>query len=142
MLLLPSAPAQAQEFEHDPCAHAVTQAEINICWAEEVAQAEDALRRTFATWLEGAPRDQVGKLREAQERWLEYREAHLRAVYPAARPYEAYGSVYPMCVAVLRLRLTLERAAEIDRFLHPIGDDLCRSSPSARGSKDAGAATR
>jgi Lysozyme inhibitor LprI len=51
-----------------------------------------------------------------QKAWEAYRDAQLRAIYPATdNDIAEYGSAYPMCLATLKKRLTEGRISGFER---------------------------
>lgn len=55
----------------------------------------------------------IAKFRAAQKAWLQFRDAHLEAMFPAKDKYANYGSVYPMCASILLSELTEARIKQL-----------------------------
>jgi uncharacterized protein YecT (DUF1311 family) len=91
-----SVPAQTHRQKGDPCKDTsyMSQREMNECASKQ-------LQRTEAK-LEGLLR-RVGLDRDSPEQkaWEAYRDAQLAALYPP-EDISGYGSVYPMCFAILK----------------------------------------
>ncbi len=52
---------------------------------------------------------------------MEYRDAYVRAMYPARNKLARYGSAYRMDVDLLRARLTHEHSAQLRDLLQQYG---------------------
>ncbi|AJE48109.1 lysozyme inhibitor LprI family protein [Celeribacter indicus] len=106
--LLP-APALAQEVD---CASAMTQTDMNICAARAHAAADADLNETYRAAMDSlsAGRPEVaGALRDAQRKWIPYRDAACAA---EGAVYEG-GSIRPLIVSSCLERLTRVRTADI-----------------------------
>jgi uncharacterized protein YecT (DUF1311 family) len=92
----------------------------------KAAEAEmNAVLNRLISKTEGKARA-IAVLRKAQESWQGYRDAQLNAMWPSPEG-NAYGTVYPMCIAVERTRLTESRIAELRLMLQPVQGDACGS---------------
>jgi len=77
-----------------------TQTDLNQCAAKELQKAESRLAALLKEL--GIDRNSI-----EQKAWETYRDAQLKAIYPATNNDIAeYGSAYPMCLATLKKRLT------------------------------------
>lgn len=71
------------------------------------------------------------KLRDAQVYWLQYRDRHIRALYPQDKKKykEEYGDTYSQCKCDEMNRLTKLRIIELEIWLN--GSDMHRGCPSS-----------
>lgn len=113
-------------------ATALTQAAMNQCAVAEFRRAEEemsgALRELLARAAAARPAA-VPKIKAAQASWGAYVEAQIDAMYAAEEKQEHYGTVYPMCVQMLRTKLIAQRTAvhhspvtSFRRFTSPGGE--------------------
>ncbi len=88
--------------------HARTQSEMNQCAAGEAQHTEMQLNDTYTKLRTSLRRnrDAAGTLRLAELAWIRYRNAYIAAMYPVRDKQVAYGTIYPMEVALLRAQLT------------------------------------
>lgn len=116
--LLPLA-VGAQQPREDCFAKAVTQLESNSCADRQYREADAELNRVYKAVLEKYKKDPVfiDKLRAAQRAWLAWRDAEIEAKYPHAAEGNYYGSIFPMCDALYRERLTRERTRKLREWL-------------------------
>ena len=57
------------------------------------------------------------------------RDAHIAAIFPGPKPWEAYGKAYDGCVLQISKRLAEERRDQIELWLEGIEEgDYCRGS--------------
>lgn len=105
---------------------AKTQGEMNRCASSELQAADAELNRVYSALLKAYGSDSVHgkKLQSTQGAWLAYRDAHLEFCYPAADPRE-YGSVNPMCRAILLTGLTEERVKTLKQIQSAEEGDVC-----------------
>ena len=88
--------------------------DLNECAGEELKQAEARL----AALLKKLGVDSNSPEEQA---WEAYRDAQLKAIYPPVNDERAeYGSVYPMCWAILKKKLTESRIRDLKSA------DVCR----------------
>ena len=58
-----------------------------------------------------------------QKAWETYRDAQLKAIYPPVADERAeYGSIYPMCLATLKKKLTESRIRDLKALTTAEGD--------------------
>lgn len=114
-LLLPLA-ARAQQDCFDK---ATTQLESNDCAGKQHQEADAELNRVYKAVLAKYEKDPlfIEKLRAAQRAWLAYRDAEIEAKFPHAAEGNYYGSIFPMCDALYRARLTEERTRKLREWL-------------------------
>lgn len=95
----------------------MTQGEMSECAAKELHKAELKMERLLKQLgiAPGSPE---------QKAWEAYRDAQLTALYPP-EDISSYGSVYPMCLAILKKTLTEGRIRDL-RALTTSGEgDVC-----------------
>jgi len=111
--------AQTHRRKSEPCKNTsnMTQGELNECAFKELHRAEMK--------LEGLLR-QLGITQASREQkaWEAYRDAQLAALYPA-QDISSYGSVYPMCLAILKKRLTEGRIRDLRALITTGEGELC-----------------
>jgi uncharacterized protein YecT (DUF1311 family) len=94
----------------------LTQTDMNQCAAKELQRAESRLAALLK---------ELGIDRNSPEQkvWEAYRDAQLQAIYPATdNDIAEYGSVYPMCWATLKKRLTEGRIRDLKGLTTSEGD--------------------
>ena len=102
-----------------------TQAGLNHCASDEAARMDVDLNRTYQQ-LESKARHVPGateKIKKAERAWIQYRDAYLDAMFPAADKQANYGSIYPMDFALLRAELTREQAKRLNELIKQYGDE-------------------
>jgi uncharacterized protein YecT (DUF1311 family) len=114
-----------QEDEPEPCAGAVRQADVNVCWAREAERADDEMKQVYLALLQKLPPRLAENLKKAQKLWLEFRDAHVATLYGGRNPLATYGSEYAMCLSIARWELARDRTRELRRLLHPEEDRVC-----------------
>lgn len=70
----------------------------------------------------------ISKLRTSERAWVQFRDAHVKSVYPAKRPDIDYGQVYSMCYQGELSILTQKRTAQLSKLL----TDEIKPLPNAR----------
>jgi uncharacterized protein YecT (DUF1311 family) len=101
----------------DSCSQtASTQTDLSQCAGKELRQAEARL----ATLLK---RLRIDSDSPEEKAWEAYRDAQLKAIYPPVSDERAeYGSVYPMCWATLKRKLTESRIRDLKALTTSEGD--------------------
>jgi uncharacterized protein YecT (DUF1311 family) len=115
--------AQNRHIEIDPCKNSpkMTQADMNDCAGRELRKAEADLEKILKDL--GIRKDSP-----EQKAWGTYRDAQLAALYPelpAEKIIPEYGSVYPMCYAGLKTKLTHGRIRDLKALTNPGEGDVC-----------------
>ena len=113
-------PRPEPEPARSPCARLETvDAELNRVYGE--------IRRQYSgdgPFLEA--------LKQAQRAWLRFRDAHLKARFPAPNPQSAYGTAYHACSCAELADLTEERVDHLKQWLTGPdsggGADVCAGS--------------
>jgi uncharacterized protein YecT (DUF1311 family) len=104
-----------------------TQAEMNAEAARDLRAAETEMAALLSSLATKANRhsDARTKLNRAQSAWATYRDAHIEALWPSKTPQSTYGSVHPMCRAIVRTKLTRQRIAELWLMLKAEEGEVC-----------------
>jgi uncharacterized protein YecT (DUF1311 family) len=122
--------AQAHRQKPDPCKDTsnITQGEMNECAAKELHKAELKLERLL---------NQLGIRRDSPEQkaWEAYRDAQLAALYPQ-EDISSYGSVYPMCLAILKKALTEGRIRDLRALIASGEGDVCNGYRAPGAKRD------
>ncbi len=105
----------------------MTQGGLNECAVKELHKAESKLERLL---------NQLGIRRDSPEQkaWEAYRDAQLAALYPQENT-SSYGSVYPMCLAILKKTLTEGRIRDLKALTSGEGD-VCYGYRTSGGKSD------
>ncbi len=98
---------------------ALTQLAMNKCAEEDFRAVETRLKALLKKLGIGAD-DQ------AQKAWESYRDAQLEAIYPRENIGD-YGSVYPMCFAILETKLVEGRIRDLKALTTSGEGDVCYS---------------
>ncbi|MET0535285.1 MAG: lysozyme inhibitor LprI family protein [Steroidobacter sp.] len=103
------------------CNPAGTQAQMNTCATNELAEADRQLNATYQSLLKKYADDAafIQKLRAAQRAWVAFRDAELDATYWCMEPNPAacWGSLLPQRYASYKSKLTSERTERLRRLL-------------------------
>jgi uncharacterized protein YecT (DUF1311 family) len=59
----------------------------------------------------------LAKIKAAERAWIAYRDAYIKATYPAKDKGIEYGSIYPLEVTLLRARLTQRQVTALEDML-------------------------
>lgn len=113
----------------NPCANAMTQADMNRCSCTRYTKADEELNRVYQEVLSENSKETkfIEKLKEAQRAWVSFRDAHMLSLYPETDdPQAAYGTVYRMCYCMAETELTVERTKQLKSMLNPVEGDVCR----------------
>ena len=115
-----------------------SQAQMNTQADAACRKADQALNRTYQQIFKEYRAQPVflQNLRAAQQRWLQFRDAELKARYPAANTQQEYGSVFPMCYSADLEELTKARTQQLRRWLTGIPEgDVCPGSVKVAGGR-------
>ena len=107
LLLSASTFAQTPTPKSDPCkdpSH-LTQAQMNNCAAKDLRRSELHLEKLMKNLG-------IAKDSPEQKAWESYRDAQLAALYPG-QDISTIGSVYPLCLAILKKKLTDGRIRDL-----------------------------
>jgi uncharacterized protein YecT (DUF1311 family) len=109
----------------DPCAGVYGQSDLNRCWAREAERSEEEMKQVYLVLLQKLPERSADGLKDAQEAWEKFREAHLRTLYGVESPSARWGREYPMCLSISRTLLNRERTEQLRRILEPDEETIC-----------------
>jgi uncharacterized protein YecT (DUF1311 family) len=92
---------------------------MNRCADQDAKAADAELNRVYQELLSKSKGDASAtkKLRDAQRAWIAFRDAQLEALYPAEDKQREYGSIYPMCYAIVTTAMTKDRTIQLRRML-------------------------
>jgi uncharacterized protein YecT (DUF1311 family) len=128
MLAIPIA-AQTHRQKADPCKGTnITQTEMNECAAKDLRNTELKMERLLKELG-------IAKDSPEQKAWEAYRDAQLAAIYPQEN-ISTYGSVYPMCLAILKKRLTEGRVRDLKALTISGEGDVCYGYRASSGKSD------
>jgi uncharacterized protein YecT (DUF1311 family) len=119
-LLLVASTSSLSQSKENPCWKTATaQSEMNNCADEDARAADAELNHVYQDLLSKTKVDAnaTTKLRHAQRAWVAFRDAQLEALYPAQDKQREYGTIYPMCYAIVATAMTKERTAQLRRML-------------------------
>ncbi len=111
-----------------PIPYEDTQLGMNEAAGRDLQAAETEMAGVLDTLVKqaaGKP-GAIATLNKAQTAWKVYRDAQIAAMWPLPE-HGQYGSVYPMCVAIVRAKLTNARVAELRAMLERVEGDVCNS---------------
>ena len=75
-------------------------------------------------------------LKAAQQRWIQFRDAEMKARYPAANSQLEYGSFFPVCYSNGMEELTKARTKQLRLWLTGIPEgDMCNGSVKVASGK-------
>jgi uncharacterized protein YecT (DUF1311 family) len=101
------------------------QTDLNSCWSREAERSETEMKQVYLTLLQRLPERAAEGLKEGQELWEKFREAHLKTLYGVERPTATWGREYPMCLSISRTLLNRERTQQLRRILKPDEETIC-----------------
>ena len=95
---------------------ASTQTDLSQCAGQELKQAEARLAALLK-------RLGIDSNSPEEKAWESYRDAQLKAIYPPVSDERAeYGSIYPMCWATMKKKLTESRIRDLKALTVAEGD--------------------
>ena len=95
----------------------MSQVDMNECAGKQLHDSESKLERLLKHL--GVTKDS-----SEQKAWEAYRDAQLAAIYPQ-EGMSSYGSVYPMCFAILKRKLTEGRIRDLKALITSGEGDVC-----------------
>lgn len=111
--LLAAVTLGAQATETRNCGEVEVQSDMNICLAQQYAQADTRLNQLYRELVAATIAPRRASLEAVQKAWLNYRTLHCRYV---AAPY-AGGSIAPAIANDCLLQLTRLRHTELEALL-------------------------
>ena len=131
IFLVGLSPGVAKE-KHSSCWDtAMTQYQLDECAGSELKVAEDAMDKVYRQIQKENAADKLflRRLEEAQQAWMVFRDAEMKALFPHAVEPGQYGSVYPMCYANWMAELTRERTRQLKKWTIGVEEsDVCSGS--------------
>ncbi|WP_151089178.1 lysozyme inhibitor LprI family protein [Hymenobacter baengnokdamensis] len=115
-----------------------SQAQMNQQADAAYRKADQELNRTYQQILKDYRTKTVflQSLKAAQQRWIQFRDAEMKARYPAANSLVEYGSFFPVCYSNGLEELTKARTRQLRVWLTGIPEgDMCKGSVKVAGSK-------
>ena len=112
-------------------AFAQTQNEMNFLASDNLKKAEQKMDSVLTLILSKYDDDPVfiSSIKEAQNTWLTFRDAHLKSLYPLENKRRNYGSVYPMCASDALISMTNQRIEQLQIWLKGTEEgDVCSGS--------------
>ena len=109
VLFLISVTVTGQKQKPKPCEDAQTQADMNNCWGNEYKKADAQLNRTYQELAAILEADDKTELKDAENAWIKYRDAHCQFVSDQYRG----GSMRPMIEAICLADVTGNRTKEL-----------------------------
>ncbi len=114
--LTAQAPSQTATKVESCSQTAKTQTDLSECAGRELQLAEARLAALLK-------RLNIDANSPEEKAWEAYRDAQLKAIYPPVSDERAeYGSVYPMCLATLKKKLTESRIRDLKALTTSEGD--------------------
>src|SRR2546422_3521583 len=93
----------------DPCAKALSQADMNDCWGREYKAADATLNQVYRQLVSKLDDDEKAQLKEVETAWLKYRDVNCDFV---ADQYKG-GTMRPMIYAICLGDMTKSRTTEL-----------------------------
>jgi len=115
-----------------------SQAQMNQQADAAYRKADQELNRTYQQILKEYRTKTVflQSLKAAQQRWLQFRDAEMKARYPAANTQFEYGSFFPVCYSNGLEELTKARTKQLRVWLTGLPEgEMCGGSVKMAGSK-------
>ena len=115
-----------------------SQAQLNQQADAAYRKADQELNRTYQQILKEYRTKTVflQSLKAAQQRWLQFRDAEMKARYPAANTQFEYGSFFPVCYSNGLEELTKARTKQLRVWLTGLPEgEMCGGSVKMAGSK-------
>lgn len=117
------------------CASAQSQGEMNDDANKKFEQADRELNAVYQQILREYKSDPtfITRMKAAQRLWIQWRDAEMKAIFPAKDERLEYGSVFPMCYSVQLTDLTKERTKKLRVWIEGIPEgDVCGGSVRTR----------
>lgn len=71
----------------------------------------------------------IRRIKIAQRLWIQWRDAEMKAVFPAKNERLEYGSVFPMCYSMQLTDLTNERTKKLKVWINGVQEgEVCGGS--------------
>jgi len=115
-----------------------SQAQMNQQADAAYRKADQELNRTYQQILKEYRTKTVflQSLKAAQQRWLQFRDAEMKARYPAANTQFEYGSFFPVCYSNGLEELTKARTKQLRVWLTGLPEgEMCGGSVKMAGGR-------
>lgn len=115
-------------------ANSQTQDEMNRIACAKQREIEEKLGQVYTKILGKYQADKtfIKNIKNAQQAWLAYREAHIKSLYPHENSGE-YGTVYPMCRCDSLAEITGNRIKELEQWIEGIElGEVCTGSRAVK----------
>jgi uncharacterized protein YecT (DUF1311 family) len=115
-----------------------SQAQMNQEADAAYQKADQELNRTYQQILKEyrAETAFLQSLKAAQKLWIQFRDAEMKARYPAANSLVEYGSFFPVCYSNGLEELTKARTKQLRLWLTGIPEgDMCNGSVKVAAKK-------
>jgi uncharacterized protein YecT (DUF1311 family) len=117
---------------------AQSQTQLNVQAEAAYQKADQELNRTYQQILKEYRTQTVflQSLKAAQQRWIQFCDAEMKARYPAANSQLEYGSFFPVCYSNGMEELTKIRTKQLRLWLTGIPEgDMCNGSVKVVGGR-------
>ena len=115
-----------------------SQTQLNVQADAAYQKADQELNRTYQQILKEYRTKTafLQSLKAAQQRWIQFRDAEMKARYPAANSQFEYGSFFPVCYSNGMEELTKARTKQLRLWLTGIPEgDMCNGSVKVAAGK-------
>jgi uncharacterized protein YecT (DUF1311 family) len=126
IVLISSIPCRSQDSaQFRACMQKeMSQAGMDYCAGKEAERADAELNDVYQKLMSKAAHvpGATEKVRAFEGAWMKYRDTYLEAMYPAEDKQLAYGTVYPMDVALVRAGLTRGQTKKLEKLIKQYDD--------------------
>lgn len=108
-----------------------TQSKINEEICEDMLKVEKELENVVIKIRKKYSNDTLflTKLEISQKRWVKYRESQIELKFPAEDKQLEYGSLYPVCYCLEKIRITEQRIRYLEMWVNGVIEgDVCPGS--------------
>ena len=108
-----------------------TQLDINSCAGSELSAADKELNLVYQAILKKHKDNKkfLSSLKTAQQAWLLWRDAELKAIYPEGNDAKEYGSTITACWPQQVAALTRDRTKQLRKWIDGVEEgDVCAGS--------------
>ena len=99
-----------------------TQSDMNKEICEDMLKIEKELENVVKKIREKYQNDSLflTKLELSQKRWIQYRESQIELKFPAEDKQLEYGSLYPVCYCLEKIKITEQRIKYLKMWVHGV----------------------
>lgn len=115
-----------------------SQTQLNVQADAAYRKADQELNRTYQQIFKEYRTQTVflQSLKTAQQRWIQFRDAEMKARYPAANSQFEYGSFFPVCYSNGMEELTKARTKQLRLWLTGLPEgEMCNGSGKVAGRR-------